>query len=205
MARAVILRQQVGNEDEAVGEAAVRGSFSTKHFWLARMVARITSSGMPRKASSKLPMSTTGHSTRPQTSSRRPSSSTRSSPCTSARSRASAMMADLRRSRSTMTFAASSFAIQSVEPAHLDGLRRVEAVAIVDVGGGDALHLEAHDLGVLHLGPEGAGMEWSGRTQRSGARAPAHGFRPREAADDLGHDLGDHIPVARPGRSMMAT
>ena len=44
---------------------AVCGSRSTKHFWLLRMVARITSSGIARNASSNEPISTTGHSTRP--------------------------------------------------------------------------------------------------------------------------------------------
>jgi hypothetical protein len=40
-------------------------------------------------------------------------------------------------------------------------------------------------------------MVWSGRTQRSEpaprGRAPAHGFRPGEVADDGGDDLGQHV------------
>ena len=91
----------------------VAGSFSTKHFWLARMVARTTSSGTSRKAGSNDPISTTGHSTRPEISSSRPASSTSSSPCARARSLASLRMMSLRRSRSTTTKAASSLAIQS--------------------------------------------------------------------------------------------
>ena len=47
---------------------ACAASRSTKHFWLLRMVARITSSGIRRNVSSKVPISTTGHSTRPATS-----------------------------------------------------------------------------------------------------------------------------------------
>ena len=41
------------------------GSLTTKHFWLLRMVARITSPGIDRNSSSNEPISTTGHSTRP--------------------------------------------------------------------------------------------------------------------------------------------
>ena len=41
----------------------------TKHFWLARIVARITSGGSSRNSGSNSPISTTGHSTRPATSS----------------------------------------------------------------------------------------------------------------------------------------
>ena len=39
--RAAVAGDQVGDEDEAVGELAVARPSSTKHFWLARMVARI--------------------------------------------------------------------------------------------------------------------------------------------------------------------
>ncbi len=88
--------------------AASPGRRTTKHFWLARMVARITSGGMSRKPSSNRPISTTGHSTRPATSSSRPSSSTISSPCAKARSRASWRMMALRRSASRTTKAFSS-------------------------------------------------------------------------------------------------
>ncbi len=54
---------------------AVFGSRSTKHFWLARMVVRITSGGIDRNASSNEPISTTGHSTSPATSASSPASS----------------------------------------------------------------------------------------------------------------------------------
>jgi hypothetical protein len=47
----------------------VLGSLTTKHFWLLRMVARITSPGIDRNSGSNEPISTTGHSTRPATSS----------------------------------------------------------------------------------------------------------------------------------------
>ena len=47
----------------------VLGSLTTKHFWLLRMVARITSPGIDKNSLSNDPISTTGHSTRPATSS----------------------------------------------------------------------------------------------------------------------------------------
>ena len=59
-------------------------------------------------------------------------------------------------------------------------------------------------LGVLGLRPEGA----EDRVQRPDpgeaprlrrGRAPAHRLRPRESADDLRHDLGDHL-LRRPAR-----
>ncbi len=79
-----------------------------KHFWLARMVAMITSSGTSRKAGSNEPIITTGHSTRPATSSSRPSSWMTLRPCAKARLSASARMISLRRSRSSTTLAFSS-------------------------------------------------------------------------------------------------
>ena len=50
----------------------VLGSLTTKHFWLLRMVARITSPGIDRNSWSNDPISTTGHSTSPATSSSSP-------------------------------------------------------------------------------------------------------------------------------------
>ena len=47
----------------------VAGSLTTKHFMLLRMVARITSPGIERNSCSNDPISTTGHSTSPATSS----------------------------------------------------------------------------------------------------------------------------------------
>ena len=82
----------------------------TKHFWFARIVSRMISAGIARKSVSNSPISTTGHSTSPDTSSSRPSSSTNSSPLAKAMFFASARMISLRRSASMMTFAASSFA-----------------------------------------------------------------------------------------------
>ena len=70
---AAVLGLGVGDQDEACWRACRScGSRSTKHFWLLRMVARITSGGIARNASSNEPISTTGHSTRPATSSAGP-------------------------------------------------------------------------------------------------------------------------------------
>ncbi len=90
---------------------AVFGSRTTKHFWLLRMVARMTSSGMARNALSNEPISTTGHSTRPATSASSPSSSTSSKPCANARVLASVKIICARRAGSTTTLAASSLAM----------------------------------------------------------------------------------------------
>ena len=48
-----------------LAQLAGRGIATTKHFWLLRMVARITSPGIDRNSLSNEPISTTGHSTRP--------------------------------------------------------------------------------------------------------------------------------------------
>ncbi|MNL71523.1 hypothetical protein D3C87_1966830 [compost metagenome] len=57
-----------------LGASLPLASRRQKHFWLARMVAMMTSSGSLRKSGSKPPIITLGHSTRPATSSSRPSS-----------------------------------------------------------------------------------------------------------------------------------
>ena len=71
-------------------------------------MARITSSGIFRNASSNDPISTTGHSTSPATSSSSPISSTTSSLWAKARFFASASTIRIRCSGSSTTFAASS-------------------------------------------------------------------------------------------------
>ncbi len=77
--RAAVARLDIGDEDE-LGDQHARfsGSRTTKHFWLLRMVARMTSDGIDRNWLSKEPISGTGHSTRPETSSSSSSSSTTS-------------------------------------------------------------------------------------------------------------------------------
>jgi hypothetical protein len=85
-----------------------------------------------------------------------------------------------------------------VEAAHLDQVRRHEAVAPGVVGGADAVDLERHHVGDLGLGPEGAddGVQRPHPAQAPRlfrARAPAHRFRPRKIADDARQDLGDDL------------
>ena len=165
---------------------AVCGSRSTKHFWLLRMVARITSGGISRNASSNEPISTTGHSTRPATSS------------------SSAVVLDqfealregevlgvgeddvARAARGRARPWPLELLHVVVEAAHRDRRRRHEAVAVGDVAGGDAVDRERHDLRLLGLRPEGRDdrMQRPHPGQRARLRdaAPAHRLRPREGA-----------------------
>ena len=83
-----------------------------------------------------------------------------------------------------------------VEALDRDRPRRMEAVAIGDVAGLDAVDLEGHHLGVLGLGAEGAEdrMQRADPAQRAGlgrGLAPAHRLRPGEGPDHRRHDLGD--------------
>ena len=133
---------------------AVCGSRSTKHFWLLRMVARITSGGIARNASSNAPISTTGHSTRPATSSSSPSSSTSSKPCAKARFFASVEDRLLAPLRIEHDLGLVELGDVVVEAAHLDRRGRHEAVAARGVARRDAVDRERHDLGLLGLRPE---------------------------------------------------
>ena len=90
-----------------------------------------------------------------------------------------------------------------VEAPDLDGLRRQESVAVGRGSGNDAVHRERHHVRCLGLRSEGGhdGLERTHPTE--GARlcrglAPAHRFRPREAADDLRQDLGEDVEGLAP-------
>ena len=48
--RAAVAGDDIRDQDEFVGELRRAASRSTKHFWLARIVARITSGGMSRNS-----------------------------------------------------------------------------------------------------------------------------------------------------------
>ena len=85
-----------------------------------------------------------------------------------------------------------------VEPAHLDRVRRHEAVAVGRSPAGDPADLERHDLGLLRLRSEDA----KHRLQRSHpakaarlarSRPPTHRLRPGKVAQDGGNDLGDDL------------
>ena len=208
---AAVLRLDVGGEDEAVGERrlAVAASSAgerrvTKHFWLARMVSRITSAGMSRNASSKSPISTTGHSTSPDTSSSRPSSSTSSSPL--AKARFCGVGEDDLLAPVGVDDDLGRLQLRGivVEAAHADRARRMEAVAVGDVAGADAVDLEIDHHRLLGLRPEGADdrLQRAHPAQRARlgrGRAPAHRFRPGEGADHRRHQLGDDL-FGRPAR-----
>ncbi len=82
--------------------------------------------------------------------------------------------------------------------AHRDRARRQEAMAEGDVAGFQAVDIEWHDLRVFGLRAEGRDdrMQRTHPGQRAGlrrCRPPAHRFRPGKFADDVGHDLGDHL------------
>ena len=91
-----------------------------------------------------------------------------------------------------------------LEPAHLERLRRHEAVAARLVAGRDAVDREGDDVGVFGLRPEGGddGMQRPHPAERAGlgrALAPPHRLRPGERPHHLGHELADHLD-GRPAR-----
>src|SRR5690606_5170982 len=75
---------------------------------------------------------------------------------------------------------------------------RHEAMAARGVAGGDAVHLERHDVGRLRLRTERAddGMQRTHPGQAPGlsrACAPTHRLRPRERTYDAGQQLGQYL------------
>ena len=88
----------------------VFGLRQEKNFWCSRIEVCSTSGGRPRKSSPILPIRTTGHSTRPATSARRPLSSTTSNPAAKAMVVASCQMWSARSSDDRITWARFSFA-----------------------------------------------------------------------------------------------
>jgi hypothetical protein len=83
-----------------------------------------------------------------------------------------------------------------LEAEDAERLRRQEPVAARDVAGDDAVDFERHDLEL----PGGERQHGEDRLQRphpaQGSAAPAHRFRPGKAADDVRHELGDHLDRA---------
>ena len=180
------------------GGSEPSGRRSTKHFWLARMVARITSGGIARNSSSKLadqdhrPLDQAGDFLQQ-----------------------SLVLDQLQAERQCLVAGAVEddvlppvgvedhlrlFELDGivVEAADRDRLRREEAMAVGDVAGPDAVDLEIDHLRIRGLRPEGADDRMqrahpgeAPRLCRGGA--PAHRFRPGKAADDLRHDPRDHL------------
>ena len=146
---------------------------STKHFWLLRMVVRITSGGIARKASSNEPISTTGHSTSPATSASRPASSTSSNPCAKARFLASVRMMSRRRAGSSNDLGAVRASPRNRRAGAPERLRREEAMAAC---GRRPRRLPSTANGTISgssvSGPKVATMECSGRTQLSAPGSP---------------------------------
>jgi hypothetical protein len=93
---------------DEVGDGLFEVARSEKHFWCDFMDVISTSAGTDRKARSKLPMRTTGHSVRPAFSVSRLSSSISSKPWSDASLRASCRMMNTRSARSMSTFKAFS-------------------------------------------------------------------------------------------------
>ena len=129
---AAVARFDVGDEDELVGElAGLRDRCTTKHFWLLRMVARITS---PRNRQEFLverahqhhrPFDQAGDLVQQHLRPRPVQSPARRRGCL-----ASARMMSLRRCGSSTTFAVSQLGLVIVEAAHRDRGRRHEAMAV---------------------------------------------------------------------------
>ncbi len=91
-----------------------------------------------------------------------------------------------------------------VEPAHLDRLGGEEAVAVGHRAGRNPADRNGDHLRRFGLRPEGG----DDRLQRAHpaqaarlgrGRAPAHGFRPGEASDDLGQELGQDVECLAAG------
>ena len=85
-----------------------------------------------------------------------------------------------------------------LQPAHLERLRRHEAMAARLVAGRDAVDREGDDVGLLGLRPEGGdnGMQRPHPAERAGfggSLPPAHRLRPGERLHHLGHDPADHL------------
>ncbi len=171
----------------------VFGSRSTKHFWLLRIVARITSGGMPRKAASKLPISTTGHSTRPGDFFEQAFVLDQLQPLRQRQVLGVGEDVGLAPVRVGHDLGRVQLRQIILEPLHLDRPRRVHAVAVGDVAGFDAVDLEFHDLRLLGLRPEGAEDRMQRPHPVERARAPAHRLRPRKRAHHLRNDLRDHL------------
>ena len=176
------------------------------------MVARITSSGIARNASSNAPISTTGHSTRPATSASRPSSSTSSKPCAKARFLAS--VEDHLRAARRIEHDLGRFELRHVvvEPAHLDRRRRQEAVAVGGVAGRRCRRSSnGTTSGSSVSGPNVATIECSGRTQLSapGLRRtprPSASTSARETPSTTSGTISAITSIAgRPGFSITAT
>ena len=70
----------------------------------------------------------------------------------------------------------------------LKSARAMKTMAFADVAGGNTVDIKRHDFTVKH-GQDP--MQRPNPSQR--ALTPAHAFRPREVADDIGHDLGQSI------------
>ena len=183
---------------------AVFGSRSTKHFWLLRMVARITSFGIARKASSNEPISTTGHSTSPATSAKQ--ALVLHQLVALGEGEVLGIGEDDLPAPLGVEHDLGLFQLGGVvlEPAHLERLRRHEAMAARLVAGGDAVDRERDDVGLLGLRPEGGdnGMQRPHPAERARfgrARAPAHRLGPGESSHHLGHDPADDLD-RRPAR-----
>src|SRR5215467_8421565 len=85
-----------------------------------------------------------------------------------------------------------------LESAHLEWLRRHEAVAARLVAGPDPVDRERDDLWLLGFWPESRdnGMQWphpSERTRLLRLLAPTHRFRPGKCLHHFRDDLGDHL------------
>ena len=165
-----------------------RGCLSEKHFWCCFIDSIRHSAGTARNASSKVPISTVGHSVSPAFSLSSASSSTSASLCSLASACAWLAISAARALASRITLCVSR-PLGVVERAlHRERLVAVEAMPARGVAALHALDLERHHLAVEQADD---GMQ---RPHPGGpARAPAHRLRPRELGRHRRHHLGDDL------------
>ena len=137
-----------------MASAPVSGSRSTKHFWLARMVARITSPGISKKA--RVEFAHQHHRPFDQSGDLIEQALVLDQLQPLRESQVLAVMQDdvasPRRIEHDLGFFQSRQII--VESPHFYRLRRHETVAICDIASGNAANFEGHDLGVFGFRPE---------------------------------------------------
>ena len=156
----------------------------------------MTSGGRSMCSSAIRPSSGTGHSTRPATSSSRPGSSTTVSCFSAARPAMPSAMMRLRSAASTSTRCARSLSRPVGGSRDGEGAGGVEAVALGQVAAGEAVavigavaQVERHDRAVQQA-DDAAQRADPGEV--AGA-APAHRFRPGEAAEDARYTNFDQM------------
>ena len=181
-ARSGSLRPRPPAEDDPLGG---EGRRVTKHFWLARMVARITSGGMARKASSKRPHQGHGPFDQPRHLLQQPLVLHELQ--AAGEGEVAGVVEDHVLAPVGVEHHAGALQRGGVvgEVLGPDRAGREEAVAEGDVAGRDAVDGEAHHVRVLALRPEGA----QDRVERAHP-AQGAGLAPRRAPQRIDFGQG---------------